>query len=98
MNIRKATKILAERYIDLIKPVENEHDNKHLYKMANSIIVNIDDWTIDKLSRWLGYIQYGVINNGLTTINKEREFSRPLFHSAYKNEKLKINSSLDCSV
>lgn len=32
-----------------------------------------------KHNRWLGFIQYGLIINGLTTVGAERDFTRPYF-------------------
>lgn len=34
---------------------------------------------INKMNRWLGYIQGVLIERGLTTVNEERDFTRPLF-------------------
>lgn len=42
------------------------------------------DWPVDKVSRWIGYIQRGMIDNNMTSVDAERDFSRPLFHKAYK--------------
>lgn len=52
----------------------------------------IDDYPIDKLSRWLGYCQAVAIFNQLTSTSAERDFSRPLFEEAYINEGIEIKS------
>jgi hypothetical protein len=36
---------------------------------------------LNKLNRWLGYIQGRLIANRRTTVKKERDWSRPLFES-----------------
>ena len=57
--------------------------------MCYTLLENID-WPVDKVSRWIGYIQRGVIDKGFTTVQKERDFSRPLFHKVYKEIGLTI--------
>jgi hypothetical protein len=52
-------------------------------------------WPIDKLSRWLGYVQTEVIRLGLTTITIERDYSRPLFHEAYSNTGIEIPETVN---
>lgn len=42
-----------------------KYDNKH--------------WSIDKSSRWLGFVQCVLIMRGLTTINAERNITRSWF-------------------
>ena len=54
------------------------------------MIEEIENYPIDKLSRWLGFIQAYVIFTNQTTIDIERDFSRPLFHKAYQNENIEI--------
>ena len=54
------------------------------------MIEEIENYPIDKLSRWLGFIQAYVIFTNQTTIDVERDFSRPLFHKAYQNENIEI--------
>ncbi len=38
-----------------------------------------DKMPLNKLNRWLGYIQGVLISNGLTTVEIERDWTRPLF-------------------
>ena len=38
-----------------------------------------DKMPLNKLNRWLGYIQGVLVSQGLTTVEAEREFTRPLF-------------------
>ena len=35
---------------------------------------------INKLNRWLGYVQDILIDRGFTTVDEERDFSCPLFY------------------
>ena len=45
---------------------------------------------LDKLSRWLGFVQGVMAVRGMISVEGERDFSRPLFHAAYAAEKLLI--------
>lgn len=38
-----------------------------------------DDVPLVKLSRWLGYVQGVLIERGATTVEAERDWTRPLF-------------------
>ncbi len=80
MTVQEASKQLAHRYIKML----GFNKDQHLRNMCLTIIEHVDEWPIDKSSRWLGFIQAGVIQLKLTSIEKERNFSRPLFHEAYK--------------
>jgi hypothetical protein len=55
-----------------------------IYKMILTSYGEVDNWPIDKTSRWIGYIQRYLIEKEATTVQAERDFSRPLFHEAYK--------------
>lgn len=39
---------------------------------------------LDKMSRWLGFVQGCLAMRGLVTVGEERDVSRPLFHRAYR--------------
>lgn len=84
MTVREATKLCFERYL-------NEFNlTLDLNILAGKALIEIESYPIDKLSRWLGFIQGYVIFTKQTTIRKERDFSRPLFHKAYEKENLII--------
>ena len=86
-TIRSATKELFQRYL-------NEYNlTNNLKELSIEAIDKINDYLIDKLSRWLGFVQAYVIFTNQTTIDIERDFSRPLFHKAYENENIKIPKS-----
>lgn len=82
ITIRKATLLCFKRYL-------NEFNlNEDLKILVEKAILEIDNYPIDKLSRWLGFVQGYVIFSEQTTIDNERDFSRTLFHKAYKNENI----------
>jgi hypothetical protein len=86
---------LAQRYLDMLNlsferryalniVLEKPKDEKEkIYLMLLTISGNVLGWPDYKSSRWLGYCQYYMINEGYTTIDDERNYSRPLFHNAY---------------
>lgn len=51
----------------------------HLLWMCEHCIEHIDSMPVDKYSRWLGYIQGCLITHGLTTVQEERDRTRPWF-------------------
>jgi len=98
--ISKSNLILFKRYKDFIlKANKINFANKYIeeYNMCDYMINNIATTTIDKQSRWLGYIQRGLIDVNLTTVKSEREFSRNLFHKNYKDMGITIPESINLS-
>ena len=83
-KIRVVTKILFERYLNQFELSEE------LKRLSFKALEEIETCPIDKLSRWLGFIQGYVIFTNQTTVEIERNFSRPLFNNAYKSENIKI--------
>lgn len=68
------------------KPIQdkiNQTGINHAYWMTDILYVKIlsDDPTFDdgKVGRWLGFIQRELILAGYTTVQRERDFSRPYF-------------------
>ena len=57
--------------------------SEHLVWMIGECLLNIRTMQIDKLSRWIGFIQGVLAANGLLDVDEERERTRPLFHKAY---------------
>ena len=51
----------------------------HCAWMCFEALKHNDDWPIDKSMRWMGFVQYAVINAGLTTVTAQRDLTRPLF-------------------
>ena len=86
-TIRDATKTLFERYLNEFNLTNN------LKELSIEAIDKINDYPIDKLSRWLGFVQGYIIFTNQSTIDIERDFSRSLFHKAYENENIKIPKS-----
>lgn len=90
-----ANMALLKRYATLLTdqgaiavPSQAGTDNNHLLWMCHTVMDNVHGWPVDKVSRWLGFIQGVLTNAGLLTTSGEREFSRPLFHAVYVAEGL----------
>ena len=90
-KIKDVTKLLFERYLNQFQLSED------LKRLSHKAIKEIENYPIDKLSRWLGFVQAYVIFTNQTTVEIERDFSRPLFHNAYENENIKIPPSFSSS-
>lgn len=90
-KIREVTKLLFERYLNQFELSEE------LKNLVLKALEEIQTYPLDKLSRWLGFVQAYVIFTNQTTVESERNFSRPLFHNAYENENIKIPSSFSSS-
>lgn len=56
-----------------------EDDVDRLLKFIREFDSNVDSLPLMKLNRWLGYIQGTIIQLKLTTVEKERDWTRPLF-------------------
>lgn len=41
---------------------------------------------LDKINRWVGFVQGVLAANGLLSVAAERDRTRPLFHAAYRAE------------
>lgn len=65
-------KCLFERYREMTKDTE-------LKEFCELSIQKIDKFPLSKINRWLGYVQGTVIAEGCTTVEKERNYTRPLF-------------------
>lgn len=89
MTLQEVNRQLLTRYSNM------SNTNTYANKMSNIALEHLSNWPIDKTSRWIGYIQCLLIQSEITTINKERDFSRPLFHLAYKTESIDIPESIN---
>ena len=99
IGTRHATLAMFERYKKinndfntLCKPPKNEIEG-----LIDKGIEEVFTLPIDKLSRWLGYIQHYIISNGLTSVEAERNFSRPLFHQGYIEDGIDVPESVTVS-
>jgi len=93
----KVHKSLISRYTEMLKTKQYVNGEIRISKMLKTLEENINSWSDDKTSRWIGFIQYFMIENNFTTVDAERDFSRPLFKKAYKKLGLSIPKTIDLS-
>lgn len=88
MMFRRYKKILSAEDLVMKDTGVKEMSQEHLLWMCNQILQS--DYPIDKMNRWLGFVQAALIVSGVITATQERDYSRPLFHLAYKSENIEI--------
>lgn len=82
----KANEKVFNRYIEMLKGKEVEPKNnidaplslEHAYWMCEECFKN--DWSLSKVSRWLGFIQAVLVMHKITTVNEERNETRLIFN------------------
>lgn len=88
---RQAICQLCEGYLLVIDAADHsgplESDARlalaNLRWMCQTSIEESERLPLDKLNRWLGFVQGCLAMRGLIDVDVEREVSRPLFHAAY---------------
>jgi hypothetical protein len=99
MSVREATRIIFQRYVDILSKKSEFWAYVPVPEVSYSFMAlsNIDVWPIDKLSRWLGYVQGILVYHKIIRVNDERDFSRPLFHEAYERDGIEIPPTQDAT-
>jgi hypothetical protein len=69
----------AERYRDMQLEAKTPRDDKLWLFTMEFMFGCRDRLPLMKLNRWLGYIQASLIQRGYTTVEAERDWTRPLF-------------------
>ena len=73
---------LQERYSDMAKGLPTEN---RINDLMEQVVKNCLIWPDDKTGRWTGYVQCLLIEvERKTTVDIERDFTRPLYHQLYK--------------
>jgi len=94
LSVEMATRIVIRRCWNILKKAPKishavpELCTNHLIEMCEVLLCK--SYPLDKMNRWLGYIQAGLVVHNLITVNDERDFTRPIFHKAYKSENIDI--------
>lgn len=94
LSVEMASRIVIRRCLHILKkaPVMShpvpELCTNHLIEMCETLLCK--RYPLDKMNRWLGYIQAGLVVHNLISVNDERDFTRPIFHKAYKSENIDI--------
>lgn len=94
---RNATADLFKRYLDICLAQDaSGEDPESRLSIANLIWICArgaemrDELPLDKLSRWLGFVQGCLLMRGIIDTDEERDHSRPLFHAAYRSDGIHI--------
>lgn len=80
--------MISQSYYDALKVVLSHYREMSKGHQEDELLVFIEefDQAIDdrlplmKLNRWMGYLQGILIAHGHTTVQEERDFTRPYFH------------------
>ena len=70
-------------------------DQQYKIQSMGIYCISHHEMPIDKISRWLGFIQGILYAHNLLDINEERDITRPLIHAAYKEMQKEIPQSID---
>lgn len=88
--------LLFSRYTMM---AENTASKDKVTAMMTQVAKNCSIWPDDKTGRWVGYVQCILIEvEKVTTIEEERNFTRPLFHHLYQISGIRIPESVDISL
>lgn len=92
MTIDQATIEAFKRYKAMIetkgvRPADHSDDPKKSVSLEHALFMcnemthpKTTHFSLDKKSRWLGFVQCILITNGLTTVKQERNITRPWFN------------------
>lgn len=90
----EALKPLCDRAVVLSNKLVCKEKRSRCLSMVAVLLEN-SQWPDLKIGGWLEHIVTVCIENGLTTIDAEREFSRPIKHAYYKRIGFDIPETLD---
>lgn len=89
-QVRSATLVLFARYEALIRQEQRAAEASEDPRLSLDNLVWLCERArepdlglpLDKISRWLGFVQGCLAMRGLISVDEERDLSRPLFHDA----------------
>jgi len=83
--------VLSEKYKKLSTNTASE---SKVCRMMDALVCHSYEWPDDKIGRWLGYVQCLLIEvEHVTTVEDERNTTRPLFHEYYSSKGINIPES-----
>jgi hypothetical protein len=79
----EALRKCGERYNGMVTYIDWEYEgDEELFEFVQEFRGGVQNrLPLMKLNRWLGYIQGCLIDRGHTTVQAERDWTRPLFRS-----------------
>tara|TARA_Y100000310_G_C20492400_1_gene719886 strand:+ start:53 stop:346 length:294 start_codon:yes stop_codon:yes gene_type:complete len=87
-------KPICERLEGQLPSLPDPEVRWRLEKMLRALVDN-HDWPDLKIGKWLGFVEACLIMHGVTDIDTERDFSRPLFHDHYRSVGIEPPASID---
>ncbi len=86
--LQKAHYQTLEGLLEIIPTTEDDSSDptslSHLRWMIAECINEIETYPIDKISRWIGFVQGVLTMKGILDTKAERDRTRPFYHEAYK--------------
>jgi hypothetical protein len=86
---REILRIIFTAYRDKLISFDIEPTNTEDFSpgnahwMCDTALTNLYSFPVDKLNRWLGFVQGCLISWKMTTVNEQREWTRPFFKEHY---------------
>jgi len=66
----------------------------HLAWMLDIVKMHASDWPLDKLGRWIGYVQGVLIEQRKLSADEERNRTRAAYQTAYAADGLRVPETL----
>jgi len=92
-KLKEATGALFARYGSILAEQEPDPSDtdprlslENLAWMCREAQAGLHELPLDKLSRWLGFVQGCLAMRGLIDVDEERDISRPMFHAGYAKD------------
>ncbi|MFC4236249.1 hypothetical protein ACFOY8_13615 [Thalassospira xianhensis] len=86
--VSTATGHLVARYREMVAGYQG--DARPLVTAISTMERAIDYASDGEIGFWTGYLQALLVDEGLTTVAAEREYTRPVFHQAYHFQGISI--------
>lgn len=95
--INKASQVLFKKYNTIVQNAGDKLPKNTSLRLTLMGIYAIShpEMLIDKMSRWLGFVQGVLYAHGLIDLEDEREESRALFHMTYGELGIELPGSVD---
>jgi hypothetical protein len=90
----EALQPLCDRAEHLSFQLEDKEKRQRFLNMVKVLLVN-PIWPDLKIGGWLEHIITVCIENGVTSIERERNFSRPIKHAYFKRIGVEIPTTID---
>lgn len=82
-ELRQVNNNLFFKYKKILEDF-NSCSPKDVYDLCEKATTNSDKLTLDKHSRWLGYVQGRLISENTISVKEERYYVRPIYQEVYK--------------